>query len=137
MHLQKATALRGFVRQSAKFEAEFTCANRTMLAATHSLVRWQAMALCFFLSIKLGIVAFRITKLLSPNNMHGPSTSAPSICKECRYSMANSAAIRAATSSDPHVDVSTVFCLMDIQQTGVTNKKIMPVTDLLVTASCA
>ena len=52
--------------------------------------------------------------------------------------MTNSVAILAATSSDPYVDVSTVFCLLQIHKIGVLFNNIsIPVTDLLVTTSCA
>ena len=61
-----------------------------------SLVRWYAMAQCFFLSTDDGTVVFRTTLLLSPNNKAEPSILTPSILKVYLTSIAKSTAILAA-----------------------------------------
>ena len=75
---------------------------------------------------------FRTTELLSPRRRDGPSGSTPNILRVYLYSKISSVAI-AATSSDPYVDHSRVFCLWLIYLTGVLfRNNNTPVTDRLV-----
>ena len=109
-----------------------------MLHAIISLTLWYDKAQCFFLRTELGTVVLMTTLLLSPNNNDVFSTFAPINLSIVLYVKIVSTANFAATSSAPYVDVSIVFCLFNIYFTGVLlmNRSI-PVTDLLVTKSCA
>src|SRR5210317_1506331 len=128
----------GLVNTSAQLSLDLTCSNANTPDACAFLTAWYAMLLCFFFSIDDGKVVFSMTELLSPNILHGPSTSTPSILSEYRYSIASSVAILAATNSDPYELVSTVFCLFETYLTNVwLTNTIIPVTDLRVTVSCA
>ena len=96
------------------------------------------MALCFFFNMDEGRVVFKITLMLSPISNEVSSRGTPNILSLYLISMIISVAILAATNSEPYVDVSTVFCLLVYQMTGVllTYSRI-PVTDLHVTLSLA
>ena len=84
----------------------------------------------FFFSTELGIEQLSTTLLLSPSIRAGPSGSDPIIRRRYLYSKMSSVATFAATSSDPYVEVSTVFWRLEIHFTGVLFKnRITPVTD--------
>jgi hypothetical protein len=65
------------------------------------------------------MVVFKMTDWLSPSILTGPSTSNPIIHILYLNSIAISVAILAATNSEPKVDVSTVFCILEYHRTGV------------------
>ena len=80
-----------------------------------------------------GIVVFKMTAMLSPTVTELSSKLTPSILRQYLMAMICSMVILDATSSDPYVDVSTVFCLLDTHRIGVLfRRRIIPVTDLLV-----
>src|SRR5687767_509607 len=109
-----------------------------IFAAIASLTLWYAMALCFFFNIDEGNVVLMTMLILSPINNDVSSSGTPNILSLYLASMTNSTATLAATNSEPYVDVSTVFCLLVYQISGVlfTHRRI-PVTDLHVTLSLA
>src|SRR5210317_1818259 len=102
------------------------------------LTQWYLHAACFFLSTECGIVQLRTTLLLSPRRRAGSSGSTPIKRRVFLYSKMSSVATLVATNSEPYVEVSTVFCLCEMALTGVLfRNNNTPVTDLLVTKSCA
>ena len=80
-----------------------------------------------------GIVVFKMTVMLSPTMVELSSSCTPSILRQYLMAMMCSIAILDATNSDPYVDVSTIFCLLDTHKIGVLlRRRMMPVTDHLV-----
>ena len=79
-------------------------------------------------------MVLRTTDMLSPSIHEDSSRVNPSILILWHHSTSKSVAIPAATSSEPWVEVSTVFCYLDIQVMGVLFiRRTMPVTDFQVT----
>jgi hypothetical protein len=103
------TCGRGFVNTSARFVFPSSFVTRIVPAATASLVRWYAIALCFFFQVDSGKVAFLVTASLSQNTFVGPSIGTPNIRNLYRNDSTSSTAILIATNSLPNVEVSTVF----------------------------
>jgi hypothetical protein len=100
----------------------------------HSRTLWYEIALCFFLSTDEGIVELVTTLILSQKTFAGPQSGTPNTRRLYRKALIISEAMRMATNSDPYVDPSTVFCLLEYQRIGVPFIKIsMPVVDLRVT----
>jgi hypothetical protein len=119
---------RGFVKISAKLSWDGICMKSITAMAKHSRMRWKAQALCFFLSCELGMDVEIMTALLAPHIIVVPSTSTPNMRRAYRYSKTSLAANFPATISDLYVEVSTVFCLLETQRTGVLlMKRMMPV----------
>ena len=82
---------------------------------------------------EVGIVVFTTIAMLSPNNSDVSSILHPIIDKEYLRAINISTAILEAINSEPYVEDSTVFCLLDVQDMGVLfNRMSIPVTDLLV-----
>ena len=67
---------------------------------------------CLFLSAEPGTVVFMIMDWLSPNSTEDLSRGTPNIRSLYLKSMMDSTAILPAMSSEPYVEVSTVFCLL-------------------------
>ena len=59
-----------------------------------------------------GIVVLSSAELLSPSSRHVSSMGTPNILRVYRSSRMVSRAILAETISDPYVEVSTAFCLL-------------------------
>ena len=99
----------GLVNASAKFSSDLTFAILKVPAAIDSLTLWYAIALCFFLSGDVGIVALMTTELLSQKTLVGPSMGMPNILNVYLNASIISTQILIAINSEPKVDDSTVF----------------------------
>jgi hypothetical protein len=127
-----------FVSTSATLKVPRICATVITPAVTRNRTLWKAIELCFFFSVPEGSVILATTDWLSINKTDGPVTAIPKSLNLPLKSITISEAIRAATSSDPYVDDSTVFCRLLYHFTGVLfTKSIIPVTLLLVSRQCA
>jgi hypothetical protein len=84
------------------------------------------MALCFFMRVDSGMLAFFTTPRLSQKTLAGPSIGIPNICSLYRRATMSSLQIRKATNSLPNVAASTVFCRLENQMISAfcTNRKI-------------
>ena len=70
---------KGLVRISARLVSVGSFAMRRILAAMLSRTLWYETALCFFLSIDIGTVAFITTLWLSQNRFAGPRRGIPKL----------------------------------------------------------
>jgi hypothetical protein len=93
------------------------------------------MALCFFMRIDSGMLAFFTTPRLSQKTLAGPSIGIPNIHSLYSRATMSSLQIRNATNSLPNVAASTVFCRLENQIIGAfcTNRKIPLCKHLVIT----
>ena len=122
------------VNRSARFSEDFW-KNTLIIPAAKSLRhQWNAMKTCFFLRAASGFTDDFTTNSLSQKTLVGPSNGTPIIRNLYRKPIINSVPIFKATYSEPKVDVSTVFYLVEYHKIGAMLQKInIPVWDLLVT----
>ena len=90
-----------------------------ILAAMASLTLLNAKMLCLLLRVECGSVALVTTDLLSPNMYDFDLIGTPKYLRVYLKSIICSAAVLAATNSDPYVAVSTVACFLEYQSAGV------------------
>ena len=127
---------KGFVKTSAKFSFEPICLNKRIFPAIASLTLWWLQACHFFFKTLDSTAVLSATDWLSPCIIEGPSIGTPDILNWHLNSITVSAAILAAANSEPQVEVSTVLCLLLVQQMGVLFKNTkITVTNLLVVTS--
>ena len=129
---------RPFVSRSAKLRLVAMYVITMIVAAAASRMRWNAIALCFFLSTLDGTLVLTTTLWLSQSMVVGPSRRTPSMRNPYLSSTAASVAIRAATISAPCVDASTVPCRLLCHRMGIElTNTTMPVVDRLVAVHVA
>ena len=84
-------------------------------AAMASLTQWNARMICLLIKVECGSVALVTTDLLSPSIYDLDVMGTPRYLSVNLISMICSAAVLAATNSDPYVAVSTATCFLEYQ----------------------
>ena len=132
------TQFRDLVKRSARF-VEVDSYNIMIIPAdTDSLILWYETLQCFFFKVASALDVVFTTASLSQNMFASPSIGTPKDRSLYRRDIINSVAFLKATISDPKVEVSTVFCFLELQFINVMLQNInIPVWDLLVSLSPA
>ena len=107
-------------------------------ADTDSLILWYAALQCFFFKVASALDVFFTTASLSQNMFASPTIGTPKDRSLYRRDIIRSVAFRKVTISDPNVEVSAVFCFLELQFIKVIlQNNNIPVCDLLVNLSPA
>jgi len=99
----KAGPSKGFINRSAQFL--LVCKQLTCI----TFAAIEAIALCFFLRVEAGCVAFLTTEELSQKVLTGPLMGTPNMHNLYHKLSNNSTAMCIAINSNPKVEVSIVF----------------------------